>query len=222
MLIDSFIILKSRRESMKILITGFEPFGGEKVNPSMEIVKRVSKKTFSDILVNHLILPVSYEKSIIKLGEYYDNHEVDVAIHIGQAGGSATIRVERVAVNLMDSKHPDNDNQLRNDIPIIESGADAYMTKMKVKAIVDFLNNKKIPTTVSYTAGQYICNEVFYYSLYCSHKNNNPRHALFIHVPFLPKQVAESNLKKDSLPSMSLELQTRAINLIIENLKEFI
>jgi len=207
---------------MKLLITGFEPFGGEKVNPSMKIVKRMSKKVFSGIEIDYLILPVSYEKSILTLEDYYTKNKVDIAIHLGQAGGSATIRIERVAVNLMDSKHPDNDNQFRNDVPIVENGQDAYLTKVNVKALVEFLNNKKIPASISYTAGQYICNEVFYYSLHNSRVQHNPQHALFVHLPFLPEQVSQSNSKKDNLPSMPLELQLKAIQLIVENIKNFV
>lgn len=207
---------------LKILLTGFEKFGGEKVNPSELIIKRISKKRIEKCITDFLILPVSYEKSIKILDEYYSKNNVDVAIHLGQAGGRATINIERVAVNVMDSTHPDNDEKLMENKKIIPNGNDAYMTKLDVKKIAEMLNKKKIPANLSYTAGQYICNEVYYYSMYCSSKNNNPKYALFIHVPFLPEQVAEKFPINLNIPSMSLQLQIKAVEEILKNIEQFL
>jgi pyroglutamyl-peptidase len=214
--------MDSENRKVTILLTGFEPFGGEKVNPSMQIVKRLSKKHFQNIHIETLILPVSYEKSTKVLEEYYKNHYVDFVLHLGQAGGTSAIRIERVAINLLDSRHPDNDGQIKRETPILENGPDGYMTRINVREIANFLNAKKIPAFVSYTAGQYICNQVYYYSLHHSRTFGIPKYVLFIHLPFLPEQVAIKESKKENLPSMSLELQTRAIRLLLENLERFI
>ncbi|KAF2962044.1 pyroglutamyl-peptidase I [Fervidobacterium sp. 2310opik-2] len=205
-----------------VLITGFEKFGGEKINPSENIIKKIRKKKFDNVLIDTIVLPVSYEKSIKILEEYYSKNQVDVAIHLGQAGGRATINLERVAINLMDSIHPDNDNVTLSDKKIIEDGNDAYMTKIKIKELAEFLNKKNIPTSISYTAGQYICNEVYYFSLYNSEKSSNPKFSLFIHVPFLPQQVSEKYPKNDKLPSMPIQLQFKAVMEVIKNIHKFI
>lgn len=207
---------------LRILLTGFEKFGGEKVNPSEKILKRISRKLIGNCIIDTLILPVSYEKSIKILEEYYSKNNVDVAIHIGQAGGRATVNIERVAVNIMDSTHPDNDQKLVENKKIIQDGIDAYMTKLDVKKIAEMLNKKKIPASISYTAGQYICNEIYYYSMHCSSKNNNPKYALFIHVPFLPEQVAEKYPKNSNIPSMFLQLQVKAVEEVLKNIEQFL
>lgn len=210
------------KDKLFVLITGFEKFGGEKINPSENIIKKIRKKKFDNVLIDTIVLPVSYEKSIKILEEYYSKNQVDVAIHLGQAGGRATINLERVAINLMDSIHPDNDDVTLSDKKIIEDGNDAYMTKVKIKELAEFLNKKNIPTSISYTAGQYICNEVYYFSLYNSEKNSNPKFSLFIHVPFLPQQVSEKYPKNDKLPSMSIQLQFKAVMEVIKNIHKFI
>lgn len=210
------------KDKLFVLITGFEKFGGEKINPSENIIKKIRKKKFDNVLIDTIVLPVSYEKSIKILEEYYSKNQVDVAIHLGQAGGRATINLERVAINLMDSIHPDNDNITLSDKKIIEDGNDAYMTKIKIKELAEFLNKKNIPTSISYTAGQYICNEVYYFSLYNSEKSSNPKFSLFIHVPFLPQQVSEKYPKNDKLPSMPIQLQFKAVMEVIKNIHKFI
>ncbi|ABS60848.1 pyroglutamyl-peptidase I [Fervidobacterium nodosum] len=210
------------KDKLFVLITGFEKFGGEKINPSENIIKKIRKKKFDNVLIDTIVLPVSYEKSIKILEEYYSKNQVDVAIHLGQAGGRATINLERVAINLMDSIHPDNDNVTLSDKKIIEDGNDAYMTKIKIKELAEFLNKKNIPTSISYTAGQYICNEVYYFSLYNSEKSSNPKFSLFIHVPFLPQQVSEKYPKNDKLPSMPIQLQFKAVMEVIKNIHKFI
>jgi pyroglutamyl-peptidase len=135
--------MDSENSKVTVLLTGFEPFGGEKVNPSMQIVKRLSKKHFQNIHIETLILPVSYEKSTKVLEEYYKNHYVDFVLHLGQAGGTSAIRIERVAINLLDSRHPDNDGQIKRETPILENGPDGYMTRINVREITNFLNAKK-------------------------------------------------------------------------------
>lgn len=207
---------------LKILLTGFEKFGDEKINPSELIVKKMSKKKIEGCYIDTLILPVSYEKSIKILEDYLGNNNVDIAIHLGQGGGRAVVNIERIAVNIMDSTQPDNDERVVQDQKILSNGEDAYATKIDVKKIAQFLNEKKIPANVSYTAGQYICNEVYYFSLYKSFQNSNPKHALFAHLPFLPEQVAEKYPKNSDIPSMNLQLQFKAVQEIIKNMKKFL
>jgi len=111
----------------------------------MQIVKRLSKRHFQNIHIETLILPVSYEKSTKVLEEYYKDHHVDFVLHLGQAGGTSGIRIERVAINLLDSRHPDNDGVIKRETPILENGPDGYMTRINVREIANFLNSKKFP-----------------------------------------------------------------------------
>lgn len=205
---------------MRILVTGFEPFGEDTVNPSGEIVKKLSKdrkfaEKYPGVEFVFRVLPVSYEKSISALEEIYLTGEFDFSLHLGQAGGVAAITLERVAVNLMDSEHPDNDNVTKVDEKISVESADAYLTVVNVKALAQYLNKKKIPAVISYTAGQYICNEVYFYSMERSRRTKNPRQCLFVHLPFLPEQVARRYPKNRNLPSMCFELQYKAVREIL-------
>ncbi|MEN3043437.1 MAG: pyroglutamyl-peptidase I [Fervidobacterium sp.] len=207
-------------ERLRVLLTGFESFGGEKLNPSELVVKRISKKKFDKCVINILILPVSYEKSVRILEDYYSKNTVDVAIHLGQAGGRAVINIERVAVNIIDSKNPDNDKKIIQDRKIIPSGLDAYMTRLDAKKIVELLNKKKIPANISYDAGQYVCNVIYYFSLHKSYCDKNPKNVLFVHLPFLPQQVCDKYPKNSNIPSMALQLQVKAVEEILKNIKE--
>lgn len=209
-----------RSQDLEVLLTAFEAFGGEKINPSQEIVRKISKmskKNFTNMNLNILILPVSYERSIKILEDYYEKHEVDLVIHIGQAGGRNIAEIERLAVNVKDSVHPDNDNITETGSKIVDNGADAYLTKLNVKKIAEILNlKKKLPVGISYNAGQYICNEIYYFSLHTSATKNNPKNVLFIHMPFLPSQVAAKFPKNNNLPSMDLGTQ---VKVVIETLR---
>lgn len=209
-------------ENLKILVTGFEPFGGEKVNPSEKIVKKLAKDSFPNIELYLLILPVSYAESIKRLEEFYSENNIDVTIHIGQAGGSTAVTIERLGANIIDSTHPDNDDTMKEDEAIIKKARDAYFTKIDVKGLVEWLNKKHIPTILSYTAGQYICNEVYFYSLHHSDKHKNPKYVLFVHLPFLPEQVAQRAPKNNGIASMCLPLQYRAIKLIVSNIGRYL
>ncbi len=208
--------------NIKMLVTGFEPFGGEKVNPSEKIVKKIARENFNGIELYSLLLPVSYQESIKRLDEFYNSNEIDITIHIGQAGGATAITIERLGVNIMDSTNPDNDNINKDDENIVERARDAYMTRIDVKRLVEWLNKKKIPTVLSYTAGQYICNEVYYYSLHHSEKYKNPKYVLFVHLPFLPEQVAEKAPKSKNIASMSLTLEYKAIKMIVTNVRNYL
>lgn len=215
---------KGKSQEFSMLLTGFEPFGGEKINPSQEIIRRIeklSKKSLTNIKLHTMILPVSYKRSIEILDNFYEKNNVDLAIHIGQAGGRSVVELERLAVNLKNSTHPDNDGIVENDSKIIQDGLDAYLTKIDVIKIAEILNlKKKLPVGISYDAGKFICNEVFYFSLHNSITTKNPKHALFIHVPFLPVQVAEKFPKNKNLPSMDLNTQVKIIFEIMKVLQK--
>lgn len=185
---------------MKVLVTGFEPFGGEIVNPALEAVKRLDDQIAGAEIVK-AELPTVFKKSIQKLEELIDSEKPDVAICVGQAGGRFDITVERVAINVDDARIPDNEGNQPIDELIFEDGATAYFAKLPIKAMVREITNNKIPASVSNSAGTFVCNHIMYGLLYLIDKRYPDMKGGFIHVPYIPEQV----LNKKNTPSMSLQ-----------------
>jgi len=196
---------------MKILVTGFDPFGGEKVNPSIEAVKLLPN-TIAGADIIKVELPTVFGKSIEKLEEALEREKPDITICVGQAGGRSRISVERVAINISDGRIPDNEGKQPIDEPIFEDGENAYFSNLPIKAMVKEMNDKNIPAEVSNTAGTYVCNHIMYGLLYNIDKKYPNMKGGFIHIPFLPEQVID---KKDS-PSMSLDLIVKGLEVAIE------
>ena len=179
---------------MKVLITGFDPFGGEKVNPAWEAV-RALPDNIDGIEVIKLQIPTVFKKSAKKLFENIDSVKPDVVICVGQAGGRYEFCVERVAINLDDGRIPDNEGYQPVDTPVFEDGDTAYFTSLPIKGMVEKLKKASIPAAVSNTAGTYVCNHIMYSLLYYLNKNklDNIRGG-FIHVPYIPEQVIDKKI----------------------------
>ena len=175
---------------MKVLITGFDPFGGEKINPAWEAV-RALPDNIDGIEVVKLQIPTVFKKSAKKLFENIDSVKPDVVICVGQAGGRYEFSVERIAINVDDGRIPDNDGYQPVDSPVFEDGENAYFSTLPIKAIVEEVKKAGIPAAVSNTAGTYVCNHIMYSLLYYLNKNNLNIKGGFIHVPFIPEQVVE-------------------------------
>ena len=194
---------------MKVLVTGFEPFGEEKVNPSWEAVKMLPDVVGDAEIVKYQ-LPVSFKKVRELLPGIISKEKPEVIILTGQAGGRVNITVERVAINVMDSTKEDNDGYKPEDEPIFEDAPAAYFSTLPIKRIVRALRENKIPAMVSNTAGTYVCNTAMFTALHYVATNNLNAKAGFIHVPYIPEQVLEKNA-----PSMPLEMIKRAIEIAI-------
>lgn len=195
---------------MKILVTGFTPFGGEKNNPSWESVRQLPDSTNGVTLVKKEI-PTAFTKCKEVLEDILEEEKPDVALHIGQAGGRTNITVEKVAINLAEARIPDNDGEQPMDEPLREDGDTAYFTTLPIKAMVENIRTK-YPASVSYTAGTYVCNALMYHALYLAQKKYPNMRAGFIHIPFMEEQVID----KANQPSMSLSSIQDAIQLAIE------
>ena len=191
---------------MKILVTGFEPFGGESRNPSAEVVERLPD-TIAGADILKLILPVTRHEGAAAIAQAVEEHCPDVVLSIGQAGGRAAISVERVAVNLDDYRIPDNAGNQPVDEPVVEGGPDAYLSQLPVKEMAAAIRKEGIPAQVSMTAGTFVCNHVLYSVSHLLATSYPRGKAGFIHIPYLPEQVID----KPGMPSMSLELSTRAV-----------
>ena len=154
---------------MKILLTGFDPFGGETVNPAFEAVKLLP-----DTIAGAEIVKQEVPTEFIRAGEVLEAaiqaNQPDVVICIGQAGGRSAITPEKVAINLMDGRIADNAGYQPIDVTIQEDGETAYFTSLPVKAMVQSIKDAGIPSALSYTAGSYVCNYLMYTLLYLIHK----------------------------------------------------
>ncbi|GAA0743208.1 pyroglutamyl-peptidase I [Clostridium oceanicum] len=196
---------------MKVLITGFDPFGGEKINPALEAVKKI-KDRINGAEIIKCEIPTVFKKSVEKLEECIEKHNPDLVFCIGQAGGRYDMTIERVAINVDDFRIKDNEGNQPIDTPIFEDGKNAYFSNLPIKAIVKEIQSNNIPASVSNTAGTFVCNHLMYGLLYLIDKKYSNIRGGFIHVPFIPAQVIE----KRNTPSMAVENITKALELAIK------
>ena len=204
---------------MKILVTGFDPFGGEPINPAIESVKKLPDNMAGAEIIK-LEIPTVRGKSLEKIEKAIQEHNPDIILSVGQAGGRFDITVERVGINMDDFRIPDNEGNQVIDEPVFSDGDNAYFVKLPVKAMVQNIQKNKIPASVSYTAGTFVCNHVLYGVLYLDEKKYKGKKSGFIHIPFLPEQVVD----KRNMPSMELNTivtgLTAAIEAIVENAED--
>ena len=184
---------------MKALLTGFEPFEGEIVNPALEAVKGL-ENTIEGTEIVKLQLPTVFGKSLDVLQTAIEREQPHLTLCIGQAKNIADIHVERVAINLNDARIPDNEGSQPLDEPIYQDGLNAYFTNLPVKAMVTEIRKCKIPASVSNSAGTFVCNHVMYGLLHLINTQYSTMKGGFIHVPYIPEQVIE----KPNTPSMTL------------------
>lgn len=198
---------------MKLLLTAFEPFGGEAINPALEAVRRVPDK-IGGVQVVRLEVPTVFRASIDTVAAAIAREQPDAVLCVGQAGGRFGITPERVAINLDDAAIPDNAGSQPVDSPIFADGAPAYFSTLPIKAMVQAIRAAGLPASVSNTAGTFVCNHLMYGLL--DHLSRTGRNipAGFIHLPATPAQAAER-----PSPSMSPETAAKglaaAINALI-------
>ncbi|CEH34895.1 pyroglutamyl-peptidase I [Romboutsia lituseburensis] len=196
---------------MKVLLTGFDPFGGELVNPAEEAVKMVSNN-INGAEVIKITIPTVQTKSVKAIEEAVEKHNPDIVISVGQAGGRFDITPERVAINMDDFRIKDNEGNQPTDEIIKEDGQTAYFSNLPIKAMVKHMNENKIPATVSNTAGTFVCNHVMYGILYMIDKKYPNIKGGFIHIPYMTSQVID----KKNTPYMSLDEIVKGLELAIE------
>ncbi|KPU27382.1 pyrrolidone-carboxylate peptidase [Caloranaerobacter sp. TR13] len=196
---------------MKVIVTGFEPFGGEKVNPALEAVKKLEDEIAGAKIIK-VEIPTVFRKSIEKLEKVIESEKPDITICVGQAGGRFDITIERVAINIDDARIPDNEGNQPIDEPIYLDGLNAYFAKLPIKAMVKELRKNKIPASISNSAGTFVCNHIMYGLLHLIDKKYPNMRGGFIHVPFIPEQV----INKKNTPSMSLDNITEGLRLAIK------
>ena len=195
----------------KVLLTGFDPFGGEQINPSWEIAKSLEIKN-EQIYIQAVQLPCVFDKSLEGLYRAIQQFKPDIVICLGQAGGRSDISIERVAINLNDAAIADNEGNQPIDTEIIPNAPTAYFSTLPCKAILKELKQAGIPSSISLSAGSYVCNHTMYGLLnYLAHNDPNCRGG-FIHIPYLPEQ----GVNHRNTPTMSKELLEKGIMIAIQ------
>lgn len=195
----------------RVLITGFEPFGGESENPSSEIARAIDGHLIDGRAVVGRVLPCEFGRSLAVLRAALRELSPELVLCLGQAGGRAAITVERVAINVDDARIADNVGAAPVDEPIVRRGPAAYWSTLPIKAMVAALREQGLPAEVSQTAGTFVCNHVFYGLMHMLARKKGVRGG-FIHVPFSPAQAARASTPAPSLP---LAEQQRGIALAI-------
>ena len=196
---------------MNILVTAFDPFGGEKVNPALEAVRQLDP-TIGAHTITTLEIPTVFHKSKDVIQHELEHHHYDVVLSIGQAGGRFNITPERVGINIDDARIPDNDDFQPIDQAIHLDGAPAYFSNLPVKAMTQSIINQGLPGALSNSAGTYVCNHVLYHLGYLQDKHYPHLRFGFIHVPYIPEQV----IGKPDTPSMPLEKIVAGLTAAIE------
>lgn len=197
---------------MKLLLTAFDPFGGDAINPALEAVKLVADKIGRFDIVK-LEVPTVFRKSIDTVAKAIEEEKPDVVLCIGQAGGRFEITPERVAINVDDARIKDNEGNQPIDTKIFEDGENAYFTTLPIKAMVEAIREANLPAAVSNTAGTFVCNHLMYGILYTLAKKYPHIKGGFTHVPFIPAQVAR---RTPVAPYMALEDIKRGLEAAID------
>ena len=197
---------------MKILVTGFDPFGGETVNPAYEAVKMLPEQIAGAEIIK-LEIPTVFSKSSVAVEEGIQKYNPDIVINVGQAGGRSHITIEQVAINLADARIPDNAGEQPLNEALQPDGDTAYFATVPIRAMVKHVQEHGLPCSIPYTAGTYVCNCVMYNVLYMTQKKYPNIKAGFIHVPFATSQLIG---KPATTPGMSLDEIEKSLEYAIE------
>ena len=194
----------------KILITGFDPFGGESINPAWEAVRQLPKEV-DGTKVAICQIPTIFGESVDRLLVAIEKEAPDAVICVGQAGGRPNITIERIAINCDDAHIDDNGGNRPVDLPVVEDGPAAYFSTLPVKAMVRDLKEAGIPAAVSNSAGTFVCNHTMYAALHYGATCRPEMKAGFVHIPYLPEQTTNS-------PSMSVEMVIEGLHCMIKTI----
>lgn len=196
---------------VKILVTAFDPFGGDAVNPALEAV-RLLPPTIAGAELVTLEVPTVFGRSIRTVTAAIDAHQPDAVLCVGQAGGRSGVTPERVAINVDDARIPDNEGNQPIDRPVVDGGAPAHFSNLPVKAMVQAITEAGLPGELSNTAGTFVCNHLMYGVLHhLARQRLDQVRAGFVHVPLIPEQVTGGEV-----PCLPLADIARALTVAIE------
>ena len=174
---------------MKILVTGFDPFGGETVNPACEAVSRLPAETGGAEIVK-LQVPTMFGRAPEAVLREVERLRPDFVVSVGQAAGRTAITPDRIAINCEEASIPDNAGFQPAGGPVVEGGPDGYFSLLPVKEMAAAIQAAGLPGKVSNTAGTYVCNHLMYHILHACHTRYPGMRSGFIHVPCIPEQQA--------------------------------
>ncbi|WP_082355618.1 pyroglutamyl-peptidase I [Pseudoalteromonas porphyrae] len=194
-----------------VIITGFEPFGGESINPSWQAVNKLGDDLIAKHRVIALELPCEFDRSLDVLYKAIEQHHPVLVLCVGQAGGRSEISIERIAINIDDARIADNANTQPIDKPVIEDAPAAYFTNFPIKRMLVDLQKSHIPAAISNSAGTYVCNHVMYGLLHYIAEYEPQLKGGFIHIPYLPSQAVHHH----GAPSMSEDTVINALKVLI-------
>lgn len=189
--------------SARVLITGFEPFGNSKLNPSALLVERLDKERIPGVELHSIVLPVEFDQSVQILLQKIEECRPDFVISFGQAEGRTGITPEKVAINFDDARIPDNSGDQRRNKKIDENGPDAYFSTLPIEKMVEAIKSEGIVSALSLSAGAFVCNHLFY-EVQRALQGSVIRSG-FIHLPLIPEQSDEF----PGQPTMDLSLMVR-------------
>lgn len=190
------------------MVTGFDPFGGDKINPALEAVKKLDGRKIDDIAIVAVEVPTVFHESIKAAVQAIERHQPAAVICVGQAGGRTQITPERVAINIDDARIPDNRGNQPVDEPIVPAGPAAYWSRLPIKRMVQEMHKAGIPAAVSNTAGTFVCNHLFYGIMDYLERRAPQIRGGFVHIPYLPEQTLANHA-----PSLSLEMIVRGLEI---------
>ncbi|HEY0229817.1 MAG TPA: pyroglutamyl-peptidase I [Dokdonella sp.] len=195
-----------------LLLTGFEPFGGESSNPSQDIVRALDGTLLHGHRVVGAVLPVAFAPAPLRLAQLIEQHRPGIVLALGQAGGRSELSFERVAINLIDARIRDNEGLQPVDEAVAAGAPAAYFSSLPLKAMHARLQASGIPATLSLSAGSYLCNQVFFVLAHLIATRHPNLRGGFMHVPWLPQQAA----RYPGQPSMALETMIAGVRLALE------
>jgi pyroglutamyl-peptidase len=198
---------------MRLLLTGFEPFGVETVNPSWQVTCALAEAPPAGVTLTTVELPVRGRMSFEHLVPVIEAGEYDAWLGLGEAGGRAYLSVERLGINVL------IDGRGAEEQALVEDGPAAYFSRLPVAALAAAISQEGVPAQVSNSAGTFICNEVIYLVQHHLATSRRDLPSGFIHLPFLPEQAAS---KPPGTPSMALETQLLGVRTAIEWLRDLV
>jgi pyroglutamyl-peptidase len=198
----------------KVLLTGFEPFGKDKVNPALELIKKMANEDIPNVELTTIRLPVVFGEAITTLVSAIEKNKPNLILSIGQAAGRMVVSIERIGLNMNDTDHPDNAGNKPRDELIATDGPAAYFTTIDIRKTLKEIKKAGIPARISNSAGTYVCNNIIFGALHYLVKNNLTKIKYgFIHIPYLPSQAAE---KPKPFASLPLEIIEKAVRIAID------
>ncbi|MEO6017946.1 MAG: pyroglutamyl-peptidase I [Polaromonas sp.] len=200
---------------LKVLLTGFDAFGDQQINPSWLAVQALDGRSIAGHTVVAARLPTVFDASVVEIKRLLRVHKPALVICVGQAGGRDAISIERVAVNIQDASIPDNAGHQPVEKPVVAGGPAAYFSTLPVRAMLHALQGAGIKAEISQTAGTFVCNHVFYslmHALSSSRKAKATRGG-FVHVPFLPEQGTPNMALEDIVAGLYCVVESALVNI---------